>query len=178
MELFIESAEDIDGHLTTVRAAAARTKEWVASFGGDPLDLLHALKFETVGFHPVADHALNAIEQINQTFTYVVALSAARLLLERHPEAGGYVLAPGAHMSRSLDIMSLREGLVGAETFAAVSPANNRKLAGDLKKLASRPERHRYVFFASPRYPSTARQLRLERDGIEVWPVATLPIQR
>ena len=98
------------------------------------MDLLRAMKFDTIGFHPIADRALNVVEQINQTFTYAVALVAARELLARHSEAGGFILAPGAHMSRPLDIMSQAEGLVGAETFAAVTPSNNGKLAADLAK--------------------------------------------
>jgi hypothetical protein len=39
--------------------------------------------------------ALNLVEQINQTWTYLVALAAAKQLLTLHPEAGGYRLAPG-----------------------------------------------------------------------------------
>jgi hypothetical protein len=48
------------------------------------------MKFETVGFHPIQGHSLNLVEQINQTWTYAVALAAVRHLLEMHPEAGGY----------------------------------------------------------------------------------------
>jgi hypothetical protein len=103
------------------------------------------MKFETVGFHPIQGHALNVVEQINQTWTYVVALAAARHLLEMHPEAGGYVLAPGAHAAIELDIMSEALGLVGAEAFAAVDPKNNNKLELDLQKLAARTEHHRYL---------------------------------
>ena len=60
---------------------------------------------------------LNVVEEIDQTFPYLVALRAARLLFEWHPDAHGLQLAPG-----SLDIESLTPGLVGAETFAAVRP--------------------------------------------------------
>jgi hypothetical protein len=68
--------------------------------------------------------------------------------------------------------MSVAEGLVGAETFAAVDPRNNRKLAGDLAKLALRHERHRYVFFASPRFPEAGRIEALEPgNGVQVWSV-------
>ena len=67
--------------------------------------------------------------------------------------------------------MSEVEGLVGAETFAAVDPRNNRKLAKDLIKLAGRTEQHRYVFFASPLFPGTTRQPQLERGGVHVWSV-------
>lgn len=65
--------------------------------------------------------------------------------------------------------MSDATGLVGAETFAAVDPRNNRKLHLDLNKMALRTEVHRYVFFMSPLYPSAGRHERLERDGVQVW---------
>ena len=38
------------------------------------------MKFETVGFHPVDGCALNVVEQINQTWTYTVALAATKQL--------------------------------------------------------------------------------------------------
>jgi hypothetical protein len=72
-------------------------------------------------------------------------------------EAGGFRLAPGAHACLALDIMNEVEGLVGAETFAAVTPGNNGKLDADLCKLAARPEKYRYMFFMSPGYPRHLR---------------------
>lgn len=138
---------------------------------GDGLELLRALKFDELGFHPVEDRAINAIEQINQAWTYLVALAAAQLLLRWHPEAGALRLAPGAHAAQALDIMGSAEGVLGAETFAVVDPRNNDKLAKDLRKLAARSEAHRYVFFASPRFAGTARRPQLERGGIQVWSV-------
>jgi hypothetical protein len=67
--------------------------------------------------------------------------------------------------------MSVADGLVGAETFAAVDPRNNRKLAKDLEKLAHRTERHRYVFFMSPLFAGMRRLPQFERDEIQVWSV-------
>ena len=171
MQLRVHTLDDVDRHLAMVRAAAAKTQAWIAAHSGDAMDLLRAMKFETIGFHPIGDHALNVVEQINQTFTYAVALAATRELLARHPDAGGFDLAPGAHMAQPLDIQSVAKGLVGAETFAAVTPSNNGKLAADLKKLAACTHRHRYVFFASPCFPGTVRLPKFERDGIEVWSV-------
>lgn len=129
------------------------------------------MKFDTIGFHPLEDRPLNLVEQINQTWTFAVALAAARLLLNLHPDAGGLKLAPGAHAYLELDIMSEVPGYLGAETFAAVNPRNNGKLAADLTKLALRAERHRYVFFMSPMFPGSQRLPQFERDGIEVWSV-------
>jgi lysozyme family protein len=80
-------------------------------------------------------------------------------------------LAPGAYASEPLDIMSGVDGLVGAETFAAVDPHNNNKLARDLAKLAARSEQHRYVFFMSPKYPGAKRWTELESAGVQVWSV-------
>jgi hypothetical protein len=100
-----------------------------------------------------------------------VAIAAARQLLVLHRNTGGFRLAPGAYASLPLDIMSEQEGLVGAETFAAVSPPNNGKLEKDLEKLKGRSEKHRYVFFMSPEFPGNERRHRFERDGIQVWSV-------
>lgn len=56
----------------------------------------------------------------------------------------------------TFDIMSVVEGFVGAETFAAVTPRNNGKLDADLLKLSARQEKHRYVFFMSPLFQETS----------------------
>lgn len=169
--ILVRNIADIDRCLAQVRETAANFRAWIAAQTGDPLDLLRRMKFETVGFHPIQGYPLNCIEQINQSWTYVVALAATRHLLELHPEADGYVLAPGAHAAIDLDIMSEVPGLVGAETFAVVDPRNNDKLEQDLKKLAVRTERHRYIFFMSPRYPGLKRLPKLERDNVQVWSV-------
>lgn len=167
----IRCTDDADRLMALIRGSAARVHDWVAAQTGDPLEMLRRMKFDPVGFHPIEDRPLNLVEQINQTWTYAVAVAAARQLLLLHPEAGGFHLAPGAHMARELDIMSEVPGLVGAETFAAVDPRNNNKLADDLTKLAGRLETHRYVFFLSPRFPGTKRLLQLERAGVQVWSI-------
>ena len=172
MFLEVTSPADVDRYMALVRASATQAHDWIAGFQGDPLELLRELKYSPVGRHPVEDRTLNLVEQINQTWTYAVALEEARKLLELHPEAGGFKVAPGAHMSIPLDIMSVADGLVGAETFATVHPRNNGKLAADLAKLAQRAERHRYIFFSSPAYPGFERWPTFERAGVQVWSVA------
>jgi hypothetical protein len=169
--MVVRNVQDVDRYLGLVRDAAAKIHLWIAAQTGDPLDMLRRMKFETVGFHPIQGHPLNLVEQINQTWTYVVALAAARHLLEMHPDARGYLLAPGADAAIELDIMSQAPGLVGAETFAAVDPRNNKKLMTDLLKLAARTEEHRYLFFMSPRFPGFKRLPQWERGGIQVWSV-------
>lgn len=166
----ISAPADVEQQLDLLQASADRTRSWLLAHSGTSLDLLRALKFDPVGRHPVEDRPLNAIEQINQTWTYVVALLATRKLLELHPNAGGFLVAPGAHMSLPLDIMSVAPGLVGAETFAATHPRSNDKLNKDLRKPADATETHRYVFmmcsgFAAGRYPQ------LDKAGVQVWAV-------
>lgn len=170
--LYVGTADDADRLIATISSSAKRARDWIAEQSGDPLDMLKRMKFDAIGFHPVEERALNFVEQINQTWTYFVAASAAKQLLELHPDVGGFRLAPGAHAALALDIMSVEPGIVGAETFAAVDPRNNRKLSLDLKKMAARSERHRYVFFMSPFYPRAGRHAKLERDGVEVWSLA------
>ena len=171
--LVVHTVDDADTLMGTIRAAAAQVHDWIAETAtiGNPMAMLKHMKFDRVGFHPIEGHALNMVEQINQTWTYAVAIAAARQLLLLHPEAGGFRLAPGAHFSQPLDIMSEVAGLVGAETFAAVHPRNNRKLDHDLTKLAGRSETHRYVFFMSPHCPGNERQPQFERNGVQVWSV-------
>lgn len=171
MYLKVQTTADVDRYMDQLRASARRAQEWIAGQAGDPLDLLRRMKFETIGFHPIEDRELNFVEQINQTWTFAVALAAARQLLALHPHVGGFRLAPGAHASIPLDIMSEADGEVGAETFAAVSPRNNGKLTADLAKMAQRPETYRYVFFMSPRHPKAERLPQFERDGVQVWSV-------
>ena len=169
--MLIRDVREVDELAGQVRGSADKLQTWLAAFGGDGIGLLRALKFETRGFHPFEDRALNVIEQVNQLWTSLVALSAVRELLRLHPEGGGFHIAPGAHAAQPLDVMSVAEGLVGAETFAAVDPRNNRKLEKDLDKLAGRPEAHRYVFFASPLFPGTRHQQKFDRLGVQVWSV-------
>ena len=160
--LTVRTLEEADKLMAQVRESAARAHEWIKS-QADPLEMLRAMKFQPVGRHPIeTDRRLNFIEQVNQTWTFAVAIAAARQLLALHPDAGGFKLAPGAHASLPLDIMSEKDRLVGAETFAAVTPRNNGKLATDLKKLSNRHETHRYVFFAAPNFPGNKRRKELE----------------
>ncbi len=169
----VHSLKEIDEHLAAISSSVERSYQVIRQFSGSPIELFRSLKFEPLGFHPVAGHALNVIEQVNQTATYLVALHAAKLLFELHPDEPGFVIAPGAHMSHPLDVMSISDQHIGAETFAAVDPRNNNKLKKDLAKMAAREERHRYVFFSSPMYPATARRAELEAKGVQVWSIAT-----
>ncbi len=110
---------------------------------GDDFALLHALRFERIGCDPLDDScALNIVEQLNQTTTYLVTLVGVAHLLRKH----GSPLRINLGTAAGHDIESL-DGSVVAEAFAATSFASNRKLATDLAKLRSSRARHRYVFY-------------------------------
>lgn len=166
--LRVSSVAEADALMDKIRAKAASVRNWIAEQSGDPLDMLRRMKFDSVVFHPIEGHALNIVEQINQTWTYCVAIAATRQLLLLHLDAGGFRLTPGAHACQALDIMSVVQGFVGAETFAAVTPRNNGKLDADLLKLSTRQEKHRYVFFMSPLFPGNKRLSQFEQSGVQV----------
>jgi hypothetical protein len=162
----VANRDDVDRYMGRIKDASGKFADWIKEWqADDPVDLLRRIKFETTGFHPILGHPLNLIEQINQTWTFI-------------PDAGGFLLSPGAHAARELDVMSQTNGLVGAETFAAVDPNNNRKLGADLLKLATRVERHRYVFFMSPRYPDFMRRPELEKNDVQVWSIGMNEYER
>ena len=172
MELVIRSPADIKDHLDETRKNASAAVDVMRSLPTDPLEALFKMKFSPIGFHPIEGHKLNVIEQLNQTFTYIVALKATEILFGKHPNIEGYELWPGAHAPKNtLDIQSINPDLVGAETFAAVSPSNNNKLNNDLTKLAGRQEHFRYVFMMIPTLTETRRHTDKERDGVEVWSI-------
>lgn len=129
------------------------------------------MKFEQVGFHPVADKPLNFIEQLNQTFTYLAAVDGARMIWKFHPEVRELTVYPGAHAPKGTLDIEATDGAssIGAETFSAVKPSNNGKLNRDIQKLLTRKEVYRYIFFISPKYPENKRQAVLEAEGVQVW---------
>jgi len=155
----IQTVHDAGALHAQVLSGAERTAAWLRAFTGSPLELLTALRFQTVGHDPLTGEPLNVIEQLNQTFTILVSLRAVERLIHMHPEANGFRLALATSSGR--DIESVEPGLVAAEVFSATHPGSNQKLRKDIERLASDPARHRYVFFAAPDYAS-GRQAHFE----------------
>jgi hypothetical protein len=170
-QMRVTTPAEAEALMELVRHSARKVHDWIAAQVGDPLDMLERMKFEPVGFHPIEGYPLNIVEQINQTWTYAVAIAAAKQLLQFHPDAKGFHLAPGAHAARALDIMSVAENMVGAETCAVVHPRNNGKIEGDVAKLEARNETYRYVFFMCPKFPRNERHSDFERNGVQVWSI-------
>ncbi len=123
---------------------AARTATWLRDFNGEPMSLLRALRFDTVGHDPLTGEPLNVVEQLNQTFTILVTLRAIKRLIDLHPEARGFRLALGTTSGR--DIESIVPNLVAEEVFSATRPASNQKIKKELARLSGDPARYRYGF--------------------------------
>jgi len=87
------SPSDIEEALERIEDSALRAQKALSALPFSPLHALEALKFSPIGSHPLEDRPLNIIEQVNQTFTYLVAVKAAELLMEWHPEAKGFRLS-------------------------------------------------------------------------------------
>ncbi|MGI9067087.1 MAG: hypothetical protein ACR2HX_11885 [Pyrinomonadaceae bacterium] len=113
----------------------------------EPLQAFSRMKFELSGFHPIDDRSLNLIEQINQTFTYLASVQAARWLFHHHPNAAPFRLNLGT--AGGTDLESI-DGSVAAETFASVNPRNNRKLDNDTTKLVVPPPHISMCFTSVP----------------------------
>ena len=171
MPLIVRSTQEIEQYLATIQQSSAQAVAALIALANNPNHLFWQMKFLQIGRHPIEDRGLNLVEQINQTWTFVAAFEATRLLLQKHP-AQTYLLSPGAHAALRFDIMNTNEDIC-AETFAAVTPDNNNKLEKDIAKLEKHPDiAHRYVFFISPAHPNTERLEIRERAGIQIWSIA------
>jgi hypothetical protein len=162
----IAEAKDLHANLAQ---SAANTAKWLAAQTGDPMSLLRAMRFETVGYDPLTGEPLNIVEQLNQTFTILVTLRAIEQLFELHRDSGGFHLALGTSAGR--DIESVKERYVAAEVFAATRPESNQKLKKDLMRLTTDPADHRYVFFYCPGFTEGRQANRETVPGIHVYAV-------
>lgn len=168
----IRTVSDIEAYRNRIFGQMDVASRLIGELSANPLALFHDLKFRQVGGHPVEERPLNVIEQINQTWSYLTALAACRLLLEAHPEADGFEVKPGARARTPHDIFSLKPGICAAEIFAATHPRSNDKLRKDIDKV-SRAETHfKYVFFCCPEpietgWPHTLA-IAFEVNGVKV----------
>ena len=169
--LTFATADDVTPRIAQVRQAAINSVQVMREVLDGEADALHALrrlKFDELGHNPLGPDRWNLIEQLNQTFTYLVSLAGARWLLAKHPDAGPICLNLGT--SAGYDLESMPPGRIAAEAFAATSPNSNQKLKKDLDRLKLIPTvPHRYIFLSCPKF-GDGRQEVLERvAGIEVW---------
>ncbi len=110
------------------------------------IHLLELMKFEQVGYDSILEEKTNFIEQINQTFTYLVSLQALEYLMIQFPNKSFKV---NFGVISGHDIESL-DGTVICECFASTTPTSNNKLAGEVKRLDDKKTaNNKYVIFYS-----------------------------
>lgn len=146
----ITSLAELDQLEKSIAESAAATAKKLSQQLADPGDLstLARLRFEQAGCDPLdLKRALNLVEQLNQSFTYLASIEGAKWLLEHHPLHAPFHLNLGT--SSGPDIVSA-DGEVAAETFAATHPDSNDKLRRDVDKVRATTAKHRYVFYLSP----------------------------
>ncbi|MBU3174891.1 hypothetical protein KPL47_00755 [Clostridium estertheticum] len=136
------------------------------------IKLLGKMKFEQSGYDVLLNKKTNFIEQINQTFTYLVCLAATEKLLLLYPEQAFIVnfgVMPGH------DVISEDESII-CECFAATTPNSNGKLEKDVKKVYENKNAiKKYVIF----YAATSKSVHVENirkkyEGIEIVALNTI----
>jgi hypothetical protein len=146
--MIVTTVDDLDriGQIIVENAAVTYEKIRKEIDHKAPLDFFTDLKFNKVGVDPLCGTELNFIEQLNQMFSNLVVISAARKLLELYP-GEQFELCFGA--MAGFDIAST-DGKIVAECFAVTTAASNRKLEKDSKKLIARAVgKKKHIFFYS-----------------------------
>ena len=140
----VAEALEMKSRLVRQAEEAVRAVQAIAASKQTAIDTICALKFERVIDDRLFDEKLNFIEYLNQTFTYLVCLTAGIHLLKESPErpvtirfgiAAGYDVEAGG-------------GKLIGECFAATSVKSNSKLKNDLLRLqANHVAQEKYAFF-------------------------------
>ena len=130
------------------------------------INFIKKIKFEKISFDTLFEEPTNFIEQINQTSTYFVCLSAVALLLSKFPHQSfsvNFGVEPG------YDIVS-EDNTIICECFAATAPNSNNKLKKDVEKLyKNKDATHKYViFYAFTSMPTYVNNLKNKYFEVEI----------
>ena len=169
-QLEIGTLEEVEKTIHALALSAEETRKALASLAAenDGIQFLSEMKFSEIGKDPLnRNRALNVVEQVNQTFTYLASFKAVEYLLKLHPEGAPYVLNLGT--ASGSDIESKNKQYLAAEVFAAVNPTNNNKLTKDIEKVSKAEAKFRFVFFMCPGIDKGRQQGRPEYPGVEVY---------
>jgi hypothetical protein len=169
--VFIASMAEADWFMVLIRDSAAHIQTYVAEPPGDPVALVQRLMLEPSAAQAVSGQEPDLGEQVRLTWTWLVAIAAARLLLHLHPDSEGLYLTPSGLPAHPCHIKSAKDGLIWAETFAAADPRDSRIMDMNVARIAGRLECHRYGFFMSPLFSGIERRPAFEQSGVQVWSV-------
>lgn len=84
---------------------------------GESIEFLRKIKFNKCGYDPLFEEPINFIEQVNQTSTYLLFLSAVELLLSAYPSYKFYV---NFGIQAGYDVLSEDESII-CEWFEATA---------------------------------------------------------
>jgi hypothetical protein len=169
-KITLHKSEDIESYMEDLHSSAEEAQMKLAEISeyASPLEFLYRIKFEGIGCDPFnSQRALNLIEQVNQTFTYLATLKAAKMLFTWHSGLASLNLNLGTQSGT--DIESDYDGGISAEVFAAVTPTSNEKLKKDIKKVSRSQAGHKYVFFICPNCDEGQYIKCKAPEGITIW---------
>ncbi len=196
-DLFVLSVAEINAHRIEVLQAARLTRQSLEELSDDPMEALHALKFEPKGYAPLGNRPSdlkeqpiglfgeslsfgyrrqNLTQQLYMTFKVMAMLAAAEQILGWFPKCKGLDLLFGKKFGLEPKILS-GSPVVEAEAFAAIFETSNAALRKSCERLSRSRAEHRFVFFYSPNERAGRREDLEERlhekgvlaAGIELW---------
>ena len=167
-KILLNSKEQVEEYIELIRHSAneAQIRLMEILEREDDIGFLERIKFDQIGFDPLdANRDLNLIEQVNQTFTYLASLRAAKVLFMNHEDLCSLKLNLGTSAGSDLES---DDGEIVAEVFAATRTGSNDKLNKDIARVKGVSARHKYVFFMCPGIPKGPFSYRNEQEVI-IW---------
>lgn len=136
------------------------------------LEFLRKIKFDKHGYDPLFEEPTNFIEQTNQTWTYLVCLSAVEYFLKEYPGKSFYV---NFGTKSGYDVVSEDESII-CECFATTVPNSNEKLEKDtLKVFSNENAKEKYIiFYASEQKPKQVANKMKKYPGVKILPLDTI----
>ena len=141
--------------LKSIKTTHLRLEEALES--NAPEKLFYTMKFKKIGCDPLnLKMHWNLIEQINQTFTYLISLKAAEILYKECKSIETIEFNLGTQNGFDLVGKDANNCDVAvAEVFAAVRAHSNDKLRKDIKKVITSNAEKLYVFFTADNVPAS-----------------------
>lgn len=115
------------------------------------LRVLAELRFSKTGTDPlISDSPLNLVEQLNQAFTVLTSIRAAKHMFATM-KISRITMNLGPHKGTDLEAFNDQDQIIAvAEVFAAVKPSSNNKLRDDIERVRVCNTTSRSVYFISP----------------------------
>jgi hypothetical protein len=158
--------------IANTRIAIASLQDQLRTLEG--IEALRLMKFTKCGGDPFTGEHLNLVEQINQTFTYLVCLEAVRVIMERHPDRDTpYVVSFGS--KGGFDVMT-KDGSIVCDCFASVRPDRHGQLIREVRKVSGYSDaKYKYVvFYAVEKKPALLQRIQVKYPDVVVIPLEGL----